>query len=410
MRNRWVVALFAVVSLCFAAVPVRKDLKGLPNKDYVLWHRTGEIVRAGGDVYPHGSRFPFLYPPSAAAILGIAGAFGSTVLVLLLAFAHTVAWAGSVRLSVTLSGPPGPPAWLLLVPSIAVIVLIFDVYMLGQPNLFLLLLVLLSFACLRAQRQVAAGALVATAAAIKAFPVLILPYLLWRRFWRASAAAVIVLALWLLAAPMLFRPPAKVAGDLATWSRGMLLTYDERTIGQRPDRAYSFKNQSLVAVAHRLLRDVPADGERDDAWRVNLVSLSFGAVNAIVAAILVGLGLVFLATLAPRDRRTQRSDAIEFAMLTILVTVASPLSFNYAYVWMIFPATLALRLAAEPAAGRGRRLWAGAALALPATWLLAPTASQAYGNLLFPALILFAGLAAIARAERAAEPSPTSRR
>ena len=106
-----------------------------------------------------------------------------------------------------------------------------------------------------------AGALVATAAAIKAFPILVLGYLIYRRMWTASAATVAVLAAWLLIAPLPFRTPAQAVDDLVVWSQGMLFTYNTHGIAQRPFRSYSYKNQSIMALSHRLLRDVPADGE-----------------------------------------------------------------------------------------------------------------------------------------------------
>ena len=149
----------------------------------------------------------------------------------------------------------------MIVPSLSVIVLIHNIYLLGQPNLLLLALVLGAFGCLRLGRELSAGALVATAAAIKAFPLLILGYLVYRRMWRASAATLAVLAAWLLIAPLPFRTPAQAVDDLRSGRRGMLFTYNTHGIAQRPLRSYSYKNQSIMAVMHRLLRDVPADGE-----------------------------------------------------------------------------------------------------------------------------------------------------
>ena len=106
-----------------------------------------------------------------------------------------------------------------------------------------------------------AGALLATAAAIKAFPILALGYLLYRRMWVASVATVAVLAGWLLIAPLPFRTPGQAVDDLVVWSKGMLFTYNSNGIAQRPFRSYSYKNQSIMALAHRLLRNMPADGE-----------------------------------------------------------------------------------------------------------------------------------------------------
>src|SRR6516165_6246977 len=79
--------------------------------------------------------------------------------------------------------------------------------------------------------------------------------------WKDSVATGVALAAWLLIAPLPFRPRAHAADDLCVWAGGMLFTYDKHGIAQRPLRSYSYKNQSIMAVMHRLLRDVPADGE-----------------------------------------------------------------------------------------------------------------------------------------------------
>ena len=79
-----------------------------------------------------------------------------------------------------------------------------------------------------------AGALLATAAAIKAFPILALGYLIYRRMWTASVATVAVLAAWLLLAPLPFRTPAQAVDDLVVWSQGMLLKYNTHGIAQHP--------------------------------------------------------------------------------------------------------------------------------------------------------------------------------
>ena len=54
----------------------------------------------------------------------------------------------------------------------------------------------------------------------------------------------------------------------------MLFTYNTHGIAQRPLRSYSYKNQSIMAVMHRLLRDVPADGESVLSRRAQLAGRS----------------------------------------------------------------------------------------------------------------------------------------
>jgi hypothetical protein len=64
---------------------------------------------------------------------------------------------------------------------------------LGQTNLLLAVLVLTALACWIRGRDVAAGALLATAAVVKPYAVLFLPYLVARRKWNGAASFVAVL-------------------------------------------------------------------------------------------------------------------------------------------------------------------------------------------------------------------------
>ena len=74
----------------------------------------------------------------------------------------------------------------------------------------------------------------------------------------------------------------------------------------------------------------------------------------------------------------------------------SPLSFNYAYVWLIYPTTLGLYLViSESPAARWHRLkvaWITAVILIPALAIPMPLLAQAYGNLFVPALLLVFGL------------------
>jgi len=507
IERLWWVAL-AGAMLFFSAVPVANFYLGLSTKDYGLWYQVGLAVRQGVDIYPRpetGRLFPFMYPPSAAAMLGFVSLLGPLGSLSSLVLVNSASWLACIGLSVWLaigSGGRRHPLT-VIVPSLSVIVLIYNIYLLGQPNLLLLALLLGAFACLLLKSQVGAGTLVATAAAIKAFPILVLAYLVYRRMWIASATTVAVLAAWLLIAPLSFRSPDRVIDDLDVWSRGMIFTYNSYGIAQRPFRSYSYKNQSIMAMAHRFLRDVPADGELvlarksraaqgggvagnglpavdpstdllaflkphqksqtsparaasgtsaslaglgaigatlnpngaatgagsaetsprweeiaqgaepalRAAWRVNLVNLNFRTVTLITGLAILAICLFVAAVLPPANRRTAETDALEFALVTLLTTMFSPLSFNYAYVWLLYPTTLALhRVLSEPRGARRHRLkaaWITAVLLIPAFAIPFPQRAQAYGNLFVPALLLVLGLGMILRAtgRRVLEPT-----
>ncbi len=218
-----------------------------------------------------------------------------------------------------------------------------------------------------------AGGLIALAAAVKAFPFLAIGYLVYRRFWRATAALLVALTLPFVVLPMPFRGVAGAYDDAGTWTMGMVLRYDSGSIAQRPERGFGHKNQSLMALANRLLRDIPADGEARDGWKVNVASLSFGTVNKIILASALILGSLYVGLMPWRAPRTRPTAAIEGALLLLLILVFSPLSFNYFYVWLLYPLTVALYLGGEappgrPSGGSCSARWSGRWACLGSRW------------------------------------------
>jgi hypothetical protein len=387
--------LLAALMIAFSIAPVSNNFRGRKNKDYDLWYRTGRIVLDGGDIYPKVRRlFPFMYPPAAASMLAVACSVGNHPFVVLLTATNSAAWLASILLSVYLvTGKVARQHPLLyLVPTLWVIPYIHDMYLLGQPNLFLLVLMLGAFACLRHGRQWSAGGLIGLAAAIKAFPIMAIGYLVYRRQWKATAATVITVAVLMMVLPLPFRGPARAWDDLGMWTRGMVLKYDADGIAQRPERCYGFKNQSMVALANRLLRDVPADGEAKDGWHVNFAHLDFKTVNLAIVATALGLCVFYMATMPRQGRRTGTTDAIETSMLLLLILAFSPFSFNYFFVWLIYPLTVLLHLILQaPESSRERTVlaaWMASALVVFASAIPFLRPAQAYGNLLVASLML----------------------
>ena len=239
-RGWWLV--LGITMLVFSAFPIANLVLGFSTKDYGLWYQVGLAIRQGLDIYPRPEShrlFPFMYPPSAAAMLAWLSMLGRTGSLLALVVVNSGAWLASIMLSVYLAVKPGARRHPLVVilPSLSIIVLVHNIYLLGQPNLLLLALLLGAFACLRHGYSVTAGVLVATAAAIKAFPIMALGYLIYRRMWAASAATVVALCAWLFIAPLPFRTPAQVVDDVVVWSKGMLFTYDSHGIADHSNRS-----------------------------------------------------------------------------------------------------------------------------------------------------------------------------
>jgi hypothetical protein len=158
-------------------------------------------------------------------------------------------------------------------------------------------------------------------------------------------------------------------------------------------RSYTWKNQSLIGVSNRLLRHVDADvaSAPHKPVYVNFADLKFSTVNAVVVCVALALGLLFIAVVPACAMRNAGTDAIEFALVLLLMLMVTPLSFGYFYSWLVLPFALITREVLTE-----KRLsvlwWSLPALALLSLGLMFPRDAQLYGNTFFAALLLFLGL------------------
>jgi Glycosyltransferase family 87 len=387
--------VFVATAIVFSALPLVRYFRGRTLFDYKLWYDTGRHLLAAHEIYFFRSgKYDFMYPPPCALFLAGASLLGPGGLILLLVTINSVAWFYSARFSAILAGGPAGErnVWLYLVPNLLTIVYVWSSYHLGQPTIVLLALMLGAFIALRAKREIMAGSLIAVATAIKAFPVLAIIYLIYRRYWTAAASLLIALIFLILVLPAPLRGFEGAWRDLEKWSAGML-SYSETRVGQRPMRSYTWKNQSLIGVSNRFLRHVDADaasGPHTSIY-VNFAKLRFSIVNAIVVGVALMLGLWFIMVMPHRDMRTAASDTIEFALLLLLILMITPLSFGYLYSWLMLPFAVVTHRAFG---GKGfvGMWWSLPALALLALGLFFPHGAQLYGNTFFATLLLFIGL------------------
>jgi hypothetical protein len=394
---RVLVSVFLVVAIVFSAVPLLHYFRGRSIMDYKLWYDTGKHVLAGDEIFfLHNGKYDFMYPTPCAIFLAGASLLGQAGLILFLVAINSASWFISAQLAAKLaadqSGSRVKNAWLYLVPSVLVIIYIWSSYHLGQASLVLLALMLGAFVALRSEREIFAGALVAIAAAIKAFPVIVIVYFIYRRHWKTVASLAVTLLFLLLVVPAPFRGFERAWHDLEKWSVGML-KYSPSGIAQRPKRSQNWKNQSLVSVANRLLRRVDADAASapHTPKYVNFTDLQFAAVNAVITGVALGLGLLFIAVMPRRQMRTTESDAIEFALLLLMVLMLTPLAFGYLFSWLMLPFAVVTQ---RVLTGKSSTVlwWSVPALAILALAIPFPRAAQMYGNTFFAALLLFIGL------------------
>jgi hypothetical protein len=179
----------------------------------------------------------------------------------------------------------------------------------------------------------------------------------------------------------------------------MVGSSSEQGFGQRGEQNWSWVNQSIVAMTHRLTR--PVNYNQDNPVKapayMNLVDLDFKTANWVVIGLSIAIGLAFIAVMPPHSRRTPRSDAEELGILFCLMTVASPLARQYYFTWLLFPLTVLLHRAVyDPRVLVRRGTWtvlAVAALLVSLSLPFFPNDLQAFGNNLLATAAIAGGLA-----------------
>jgi hypothetical protein len=148
-------------------------------------------------------------------------------------------------------------------------------------------------------------------------------------------------------------------------------------------------------VANRLLRHVEYDHkyEPHEPVYANLADLDFDTVNRIILALAAALGVIFVTAMPRAALRTRETDAIEFALLVLLILVFTPLSFGYLFAWLLYPLTVIThRLLSTPGPHVILAACTASSLALLALSIPFRVMAQTYGNALFATLLLFTGL------------------
>jgi hypothetical protein len=334
-----------------------------------------------------------------AVLLAIPSYFGKIPLYICLSFLNAAAWWMTAQISNSMTGSeriPGP--WLAALPGFVTVSFVFDMFDLGQPNLVLLAMMLFGFWLLLHERPWIAGSMFALATAIKVFPVAVFPYLIWRRRWASAASMVVFLGIFLFVVPAPVRGYERNVFELKTWVQGMVGSSSEQGFGQRAEQNWSWVNQSIIAVTHRLTRPVNYNQEnpaKPPAY-MNLTNLDFKTANWVVLALSLAIGLGYLAVMPARARATPASNAEELGILFCLMTVASPLARQYYFMWLFFPMTILMhRGAYDPRAAVRAGTWAVLAVAgclMALSLPVFPNDLQAFGNNLAATAIIAGGL------------------
>ena len=365
--RRGQLSIYALV-LLFAVAEIVRSLGRQHAVIFEGYVKVGDLVLSGGD--PYSLRLntwpPFFF--FVAAAVSLLAKLSPSFALLVWQIGDVLALWGCCRLSARLLAPDdiGPTFWPrdadhrafgsadVLVPFLMTARLFQEHVQHTQINAQILFLVLLAFTLFR-ERRIAVGALsLAVAASAKAVPILLLPYLLYKRAWRELGWTIGFLALLNIALPATVFGPARVLRDWRAW----------RIVAAREtaDPTPHFMNQSFPAALKRLFTD--AGSARDPIhyaiadWSARGVQWAFTA-----AALAAALVLAWRFRRHPRDWGDGRTAA-ELAILLGAMVVVDPLAWKAHYVVLIVPYTFVwwmLRRLPEGAPGRVWRwaLWWG---------------------------------------------------
>jgi alpha-1,2-mannosyltransferase len=235
----------------------------------------------------------------------------------------------------------------------------------GNNNLVILFLVVAALEAWRRGYDVGAGLILALSISYKVTPALFVYYFLLRRSWRAAAATMLGMGLFLFVVPSLVIGPRFNLECLGAWSQRMLSPFLMHGASSPQEI-----NQSMVGVLTRLLTATPTgEGRYDVRIALNVASWPPGLVRGLVKAVSVA----FVAALAVlcRTKAARRDDPRllgEFSLVVLTMLFLSERSWKHHFVTLLLPYTYlvsrfaysTMKPAARAALSAG--IWASVAL------------------------------------------------
>jgi len=353
---RILLVLGLVYALAMVVYPTLRLLDG--SGDFLAFHRTArDFLHTGHITTEHGVRNYLPFFVLFMSPFGLLPAWLACALFNLLSIALLVMclvmidqWLLPVR--------RGGGLVRIAVPVLLALPFITAALILGQVIIVVLFLLTLGWLLFEQRSEAAAGVCFGLAALIKAFPVIVLLYVLLKRRWRVLGAAV--------AASVIFGAlgPAATLGPQRTWQlhkqywqRVVVDNSSLAMIGTDKHRLLRFNNESLAVVVRRLLRQTDAAPKPPPLF-VNIVDWRPAAAQAayLLLAGWIVAGACFVAR-RPSDRLSQRRLRFEFAMFLLVGLMLSPLVWVRYLTLALYPlCLLTVKLVEDGDAGSPNRL------------------------------------------------------
>jgi hypothetical protein len=248
----------------------------------------------------------------------------------------------------------------------------------GNVNLFILFLVVAALAAYHRQRDILAGSVLGLAIACKVTPALFVPYLLWKRSWKATAGCAmgLVLFLWPGFVPALLMGWEHNERHLASWYDDMV-----RPFVIEGKVTSEHHNQSLPGLVARLATHSPSfstyvHNQYTPTHYDNLLDLSPDQARWLVKGCM-GLFalLVVSACRTPTTPRANWRLSAEFSIVLLGMLLFSERTWKHHCVTLVLPFAVICYYLAACWPGKGLRAYLIGSLA--AVMLLMATTSTA---------------------------------
>lgn len=342
LKKNWVLILIAL--FLFSGLLVRY-LDRVPKRyycDFRVYYKAGGDFINGKNIYfredqeitpyKYSPFFAFVFSPlsllpiKASAAVFFAINFALTIVFFRLAY-YLVQTSGIVsvfsgREQVLIYG-------LTLLCSFRYILLVWDS---GQVNILMCVLVLAALSYLSNNKAVGTGAFFAASVLIKYTPAIFIPYLLFKRKYKAVLWTIIFTGAFLLV-PALVVGLEKEYSYLSSWIPSIISTSLDKF------SYIDFKNQSIYSMLLRFFLPQPYDD-----------NLSSPLFNNILHGSYLTAVLIYLAIFIP-GKSKPRGMIIDFAILMICISLFNPNAWMLNFVSLILSYMLLIQ---HTVAGKGK--------------------------------------------------------
>jgi hypothetical protein len=343
---------FAILNVQYVYKMSKKDGKG---SAILRWYEQLRSLQDGDDIY-EGSPYP--NPPIMALILTPVVIWPVEAGLPLLTVGLLWFWlkVGMTLLSlrwvfrmVESPGRPFPLSAKVLTVLLSLRAITGDLQH-GNVNLFILFLVVAALAAFQSRRDFLAGLLIALGMSCKVTPAAFVPYLIWKRAWRALAGCAVGVALffWPGFIPAIFLGWEENLKLVATWTSQMVRPFVVEGLVTSEHH-----NQSLPGVVYRLLTDSPSFVTYvNNVWTPtayhNILSLPPEAAKWIVRSFMAAFALLILwSCRTPRNLQPQAKLRLagEYSMVLLAMLLFSERTWKHHCVTLLVPfAVISYRL------------------------------------------------------------------